>query len=649
VHSTKRSDMKESSGTVRTGAIENLAPDILSERYRAMVDAFEGFIYICSQDFHIEFMNQRFIDHHKGDKTGQLCYQALHNLSEVCPWCVNDRVLSGESVRWELKSPIDGRWRRAVNVPILHKDGTLSKLAMITDITDAKIQSLALQEGEARFRELADNLPLTVYEADLRGNFQFVNATGLTWFGYSAEDVAAGINIVQTVIEKDRQRAMDTVRQLLAGNKPVPHEYTGLRKDGTMFPVLIVTRPIAGKDGRPTGIRGIVMDITERKQIETALQNAQKLESVGVLAGGIAHDFNNLLSGIFGYLYLARAKVTDEDAKENIDQAISVFSRAKALTQQLLTFAKGGFPLKKTISLSAVLTEAVRFALSGSNIKAAFDVADGLWPCDADAHQIGQVIDNIVINAREAMPLGGTIAIIARNIPASDPHPAPLAARPYVKIEIRDSGIGIPADILGRVFDPFFTTKQHGSGLGLATAYSIVKKHEGHIFAESDRSNGSTFTVYLPAASSDAPISNPVAHKPVRAKSPGAVLVMDDEEFIRVLYGKAIREMGFTVALAGDGFQAIELFKKAFDQGKPFDLVILDLTIPGGMGGMQAIAEIKKICPSAVAIASSGYSDDPVMANPDKFGFKGKLVKPFLVDDLNAIIHDLFSSPSRDR
>jgi len=619
-----------------------LSPQALSERYQAMVDAFDGFIYICSRDFHVEYMNEPFLRRKGGDRTGLFCYRVLHDRDSVCPWCVNEKVWKGETVKWELKSPADSRWYYIVNVPIRHADGSMSKLAMITDITVAKTQTLALQESETRYRELADNLPLTVYEADLAGRFQFVNATGLSWFGYTAENVAAGINIVQTVIEKDRQRAMETVRQMLAGNKTVPHEYTGLRKDGSTFPVLIVTRPILEKDGRPVGIRGTVMDVTEQKQIELALQNTQKLESLGVLAGGIAHDFNNLLSGIFGYLYLARAKVTDDDAKENIDQAISVFSRAKALTQQLLTFAKGGFPVKKTISLSSVLTEAVRFALSGSNIKAAFDIQDRLWLCDADAHQIGQVIDNIIINAREAMPLGGTIAISASNVPEQGLLPAPLVKQRYVKIDVKDTGIGISPDILDRVFDPFFTTKQHGSGLGLATAYSIIKKHDGHIFAESKQSQGSTFTVYLPA-SFDEQEPRLVAPRQDPVKKNGTVLVMDDEEFIRKLYGKAIQEFGFTVALAANGLQAIELFKKAYEGGAPFDLIILDLTIPGGMGGVEAIVEIKKICASAVAIASSGYSDDPVMAEPEKFGFFGKLVKPFLVDDLHAVILDSFS------
>ncbi len=614
----------------------------MSERYKAMVDAFDGYIYICSQDYKIEYMNQKFADRCGGDKTGQLCYKAIHNLETVCPWCVNDRVWKNETVRWELQSPLDKKWYFVVNVPIRHSDGTKSKFAMIIDITERKTQTIALLEGEKRFRELADNLPLTVFEADLKGQFTFVNKTGLSWFGYSAQDVAGGVNIVQTVIEEDRPKALDSVRQLLSGCKPVPNEYTGIRKDGTTLPVLIVTRPILDDTNVPVGIRGIVMDITERIRTEQALQNTEKLESLGVLAGGIAHDFNNLLSGIFGFLYLARLKVGEGEAKQSIDQAISVFSRAKSLTQQLLTFAKGGYPVKKSVPLAGILLDTVKFALSGSKIKAEFDIEDGLWPCDIDEYQISQVIDNIVINARDAMPLGGTIGISAGNVSDATSVPAPLVKSKYVKIGIVDCGIGIPPEILGRVFDPFFTTKQHGSGLGLAAAYSIVKRHNGHIFADSVQAKGSTFTIYLPATEfKPEPIA--LERKAGIIKKHGTVLFMDDEEFIRKLCEEAITEFGFKVLLASDGNTAIDLFNKANENNEPIDILILDLTIPGGKGGVETIAQIRKIAPNIPAVATSGYSDDPVMAEPQKYGFQDKLVKPFLVDEIYNILANLVS------
>jgi PAS domain S-box-containing protein len=508
------------------------------------------------------------------------------------------------------------------------------------DTTERKRAEDALRLSEEKFRELVNFLPLTIYEASPDGWFTFVNPRGLEWFGYAEADLSKGIHIFQTISEQDRPRSVENFRVVMSSGESAPHEYLAIRKDGSTFPVLLHSSRMM-KDGRLAGIRGIVMDISERKFVENSIQNAMKLESLGILAGGIAHDFNNMLTGIFGHLSMARVNLASgTEARENIDKAISVYGRAKALTQQLLTFAKGGVPAKQRISVSGILKDTVTFALSGSTISAAFDIPDDLWQCDADASQIGQVIDNIVINARQAMPGGGTIAVTAGNVPEGLSLPPPLPNRSFVKIAIRDSGPGIPPNILPRIFDPFFTTKRQGSGLGLATAYSIVKKHDGHILAESKTGEGTVFAIYLPASPADRDVRMPHA-RPAADSTPAApcrVLLMDDEQSILAIGSKSLGDIGCTVTTAGEGGEAADLFRTAFRDGKPFDVVVLDLTVPGGKGGRQALDEMKNVDPSVRAVATSGYSDDPVMSDPCVYGFTAKLAKPYLMEDLQKTV-----------
>jgi nitrogen-specific signal transduction histidine kinase/CheY-like chemotaxis protein len=379
-------------------------------------------------------------------------------------------------------------------------------------------------------------------------------------------------------------------------------------------------------------------DITDRLETERVLQNSQKLESLGILAGGIAHDFNNLLTGIFGYIDLAKTGLAkDSKAFSHINNALAVFERARALTRQLLTFSRGGSPSTKTVSISRILTDVVGFALSGSNVNAHFSLSDSLWSCNVDEHQVGQVIDNIVINARQAMPLGGSITLAARNIGEGEPVPPPLVPGRYVRISIADTGIGIPAEILPRIFDPFFTTKQQGSGLGLATAYSIVRKHNGHISAESQPGKGTTFTLFLPAALQET--NETVVRETQECCGKGRrVLIMDDERFILDIGSTLLGMMGCETAAASTAEEAVRLFREATDSGIPFHLVILDLTIPGGEGGMETLRHLREIDPEIKAIASSGHSFDPIMADPSRYGFSAGLAKPYIKDEFRAIV-----------
>ncbi|MDP2724748.1 MAG: ATP-binding protein, partial [Syntrophales bacterium] len=375
------------------------------------------------------------------------------------------------------------------------------------------------------------------------------------------------------------------------------------------------------------------------------LQNAEKLEAIGLLAGGIAHDFNNLLSGIFGYIDMARMQAEKGNGRgiENaLSKACGVYDRAKYLTHQLLVFSKGGNPVRKTQSIVEHVQKAVSFALSGSNVSPVFAIPDEVWPCDFDENQIAQVFDNIVINARQAMPLGGNLDVAVRNISPGE-APEELSPHGYVCVSICDYGSGISKDHMPRIFDPFFTTKQQGSGLGLATSYSVVKKHDGIIHAESELGKGTTFSIYLPASSGQVPVMDRERRQLHRGH--GRILIMDDEEFILDVASQMLTAMGYHVIAAINGDEAIAHVKSAMQSGQPFRAAILDLTIPGGRGGKETVHALLEIDPDIKVAASSGYSEDPVMSKPSDFGFAGRLVKPYRLNDLTLLLKSLLSQP----
>ncbi|RLC24129.1 MAG: hypothetical protein DRH93_05435 [Deltaproteobacteria bacterium] len=373
-------------------------------------------------------------------------------------------------------------------------------------------------------------------------------------------------------------------------------------------------------------------DITERKALEAQYEQAQKMEALGTLAGGIAHDFNNLLSGIFGYIDLARKKTKESKTEEYLTKAFNTSGRAKGLTHQLLTFSKGGAPIKRIDSLVPFLQETTQFALSGADVSCSFNLPDDLWMCDYDKNQLGQVIDNIVINAHHAMPSGGNIQVDATNVIVKGrEHPA-LDPGKYVKISISDTGMGIAEKYIPRIFDPFFTTKQKGSGLGLATSYSIVKRHGGIIDIESILGVGATFHIFIPAAEHPKIQGKTLVEKHYQGS--GRILIMDDEEMIQEMMTDMLETMGFTIKGENEGRGAVEAFKKAKERNDPFRAVILDLTVKGGMGGKETVKEIRKTDKTVPVFVASGYSEDEAIANPEAFGFTASLEKPFSVAQL---------------
>jgi signal transduction histidine kinase/CheY-like chemotaxis protein len=378
----------------------------------------------------------------------------------------------------------------------------------------------------------------------------------------------------------------------------------------------------------------------ERQDAEDELQKMDKLQSVGTLAGGIAHDFNNILLGLFGNISMAMEDLPrDHPSFAFLEEADNSMNRAVRLTKQLLTFAKGGAPVKEHVSLGSLVEEVARFDLAGGNVSLVYHHETDLWPVEADRGQLQQVISNLVINARQAMPNGGNLTITLSNCDLPDASVPGLKAGRYIKVIVQDEGVGIDHTIRDRIFDPYFTTKQTGSGLGLATAWSIITRHNGHIGVVSELGKGTAFTFYLPAASSPptAETKQPAEECPAQAR-PAKLLVMDDEDSVSKLVARMLKPCGYTVATAPNARETIALYKQALETEAPYDAVIMDLTIPGGPGGKEVIKDLLSLDPHARAIVSSGYADDPVMANPAEYGFKGTVAKPYTAHALREAV-----------
>jgi len=377
----------------------------------------------------------------------------------------------------------------------------------------------------------------------------------------------------------------------------------------------------------------VLRDQSAQRRLEAQVAKIDKIESLGVLAGGIAHDFNNILNVILGNIELAKLDPNALEAgNSKLEKARKAVLRAKDLTRQLLTFSKGGAPIRKAASAGDFLHESVQFALQGSNVKCEFDIPDDLWPVDIDTSQIDQVINNLTLNASQAMPAGGIMKVSARNIVIDKAEHPVLDKGRYLRIEVTDQGVGIQTDIRDKIIDPYFTTKPKGSGLGLAVAYSIIHRHDGFIDFTSVLDQGTSFFFFLPAALEEPPIE-PEPDETIPAGQ-GKILVMDDEVMILEVVKEMLERSGYQVETVMDGNAAIDMYMQALDNEAPYDAVIMDLTIPGGMGGKEAVKAIAKQDASVQAIASSGYSNDPVMANPQDFGFVAVVPKPYQLKEL---------------
>lgn len=500
-----------------------------------------------------------------------------------------------------------------------------------------------LKTSEDRFRRFADNARDMIYRMSLpEGVYEYVSSASTEIFGYTPEEFMDRPLLIREVIHPEwRDYFEEQWDLILKGEVSPTHEYqivhgkTGDSKWLNQRNILI-----KNDMGEPIAIESIVTDITEQKHSEDVMRNSQKLESIGVLAGGIAHDFNNFLGGLSNNIELAMLKNRDERVSSYLARSSRSIDRANALAGQLLTFAKGGAPIKEVAHLFPFVEETIHFVLSGSSISSRFHIAEDLWPCYFDKNQIGQVVDNIIINAQQAMTSGGTIVIAACNITLSaNEHPV-LAAGNYIKLSITDHGIGISKESLPNIFDPYFSTKVKGKGLGLATCYSIINRHSGCIDVESELGSGSTFHVYLPASPESSSIQ---AEKHFQSdcclhRGSGTFLVMDDEDIILESMKDILEDYGYSVVLTKNGKDAVDFFVQETNKNRKVAGMIFDLTIPGGMGGKEAIREIRNIDSDTPAFVISGYSSDPVIANPLEYGFNASLCKPFKMDDLSKML-----------
>lgn len=549
-------------------------------------------------------------------------------------------ISSGKAMMFEYSLNIDKIER--------HYEAEITKLndteiiSIIRDITQRFSAQKALQDSENRFKDLADMLPEVVFETDLNMIVTYGNNRAYDLFDYDVNDFEKGLVCLDLIIPGDRAQGRENIMRKFQGKYEVSSEYTGLRKDGTTFPMILHSN-VYFKDDKPAGIRGIIVDITEKKKADESIARGQKLEALGFLAGGIAHDFNNLLSCLFGSIDVSTNDIENgnyNEARDALKKTLPAFVRAKDLVNQLVTFAKGGEPKKQIGDLKKAVIGAVNFALAGSNVVSEFEFSNDVKLAKFDFSQISQVIDNIVINAKQAMTDKGKLIIRMQNETVENGSSLLLYHGEYVKISIQDEGNGIDQEHLLKIFDPFFTTKKDSTGIGLAISWSIIKRHNGVIDIESVPGVGSTFFIYIPAVEGVLPEA---VESFEHFSGAGTVLVMDDEFLIREVAGKMLKDAGFRVEKAANGEEAVELYKKAYDSGLPFDMIILDLTVPGGMGGKEALEKIAEFDPSVVAIASSGYSDDDIISNPRSYGFATSLPKPYLRETLSATIRAALS------
>ncbi len=417
-----------------------------------------------------------------------------------------------------------------------------------------------------------------------------------------------------------------------------------LSRDGCEYDVEDSAAPIRDSSLVVIGVVLVFRDVTAKLKSEHEIQRSRQLESIGTLAGGIAHDFNNLLTGIFGNISLAKNFLeTDNKAFGFLDASEKSIGRATDLTAQLLTFAKGGAPVTKVQAIDEIIKETAEFSLRGSNIKLHLDIAPGLWSAEVDKGQLSQVISNLVINAQQAMSdKGGNIYLRAENIYNPDAKAAPLAAEQLIKISVEDEGCGIPPHLFDKILDPYFTTRELGNGLGLATCHSIVLRHDGLLKFTSETGQGSVFTIYLPAVEKVAILkkSEPLLEKveSVQSLLDARILIMDDEPHICQLLEQLLERFGALPATVDDGSQVVSEYQEALERGEPYDLVIVDLTVPGGMGGQEAAENILQLDPKAKIVVSSGYTNDLVMAQYQDYGFKGRVVKPYQIGELKMAL-----------
>ena len=619
-------------------------------RFSTLIDSLDAAVYVADmKTYEILFINK----HGRGiwgDVGGKTCWKTLQaGQSGPCSFCSNDKLLdaSGKPAGTHvslLQNTITKEWYECRDQAIQWTDGRLVRMEIAINITPRKRAEDALAAERERLAVTLRSIGDGVITTDTEGRIVLLNAVAEKLTGWSQKEAQgrALTEVFNIMNEKTRRTCENPVEKVMTTGQIIglANHTVLIARDGTERKIADSGAPIRDRESRIIGVVLVFRDVTEKLRMEEELLKVRKLESVGILAGGIAHDFNNILAAILGNISLVLMDPNLGDkARKRLSDAEKASIRAKDLTGQLLTFSKGGAPVKETASVGEIIRDSAEFVLHGCNVACSYAVPDDLWLVDVDKGQMSQVIQNIIINAKQAMPDGGTIRVSCENAESRSNNVQSLPGQGnYIKIEITDSGTGIPDNIMDKIFDPYFTTKQEGNGLGLAIAHSIVAKHDGSIGVRSTPGKGTTFTLYLPvsvrqqAKQTERETAAPSA---ARAK----VMVMDDEKMIRDLATEMLETLGHDVVLARNGEEAIELFKKHRDAGEPIDIIIMDLTIPGGMGGRFAVQEILAMKPDAKIIVSSGYSNDPIMANCEEYGFCAAIGKPFEMEEITKVIN----------
>ena len=639
-------------------AIQHRDAEIVStvKRFHSVLNSLDAMVYVVDlTTYEVLFINS-YGQKLYGDCTGRKCYSSLQTGQEQpCEFCTNHLLVDEHGKptgvhAWEMKNTVTGRWYDCRDQAIYWTDGRLARIEIATDITGKKEAEEALLAEKERLDVTLRSIGDGVITTDVTGRVTYVNKVAEEMTGWTNEEALGrpSVEVFNIINEKTGKKCVSPVQRVIEFGRIVGlANHTALiARDGTVRSIADSGAPIRNRQSAVIGVVLVFRDISREKKMEEELLKVRKLESVGVLAGGIAHDFNNILAAILGNVELLGYRLPDcnSEVRTLLTDVRKATKRAAKLTRQLLTFAKGGDPVRAATSLPELITESAGFVLHGSSVRCRYVFPEDLWQVDADSGQLGQVIQNIVLNARHAMPEGGTIIITCSNV--DDPAGEALLSvdrGKYVRIVIRDTGVGIPTEIIDKIFDPYFTTKQKGSGLGLAICHSIIHKHGGYITVDSVSGQGTCFTIYLPAVLSG-DHGRQEDKKISRAVKAARIMVMDDEEMLRNLARSQLSMLGHEVIAVADGEQAINRYQELQDLGTPVDLVIMDLTIPGGMGGREAAQKLRLLDPQAKIIVASGYSNDPVMATYGQYGFKAAIAKPFNLAELSAVINTVLRS-----
>jgi PAS domain S-box-containing protein len=506
----------------------------------------------------------------------------------------------------------------------------------IHELAERNHARAALQESARTLTNILENTTDGFFALDREWKFTYLNPEAEKLLERRRDDL---INkelwkefpeIINSPFERNYRRVMD---------EQEPAEFEASDAAGKIW-FEVHAYPSGG------GVSVFFRDTTERKRNEDERLTTSKLESLGTLAGGIAHDLNNILTVISGNIGLAQIEAPHDAGGllSFLSKAGQAAQHAAHLSSQLLTFSKGGAPLKRVASISELLGQAAEFSLYGSNLRADIDIPVDLWKAEVDPGQIEQVVNALMINAREAMPHGGTVQISARNVELEEKSGGSVPAGRYIKIRIADRGEGIPEALAPKIFDPYFTTKPTGSGLGLSISYSIVKKHGGVLQLENSSPEGATFAIYLPSTDLDLAPSEPQVSERVFNFNHQKVLVMDDEAAIRDLTSQLLSTLGYEVTAVPDGLEAVKVYERALRRGENFQAVILDATIRGGMGGLATIERLRSVDPNVNAIICSGYSDEAALSQFLAYGFRSALPKPFTRRELADALQRAFEA-----